>query len=140
MAWKELPLYSMRISTILFTILIILFASQLSQAKPFNHTNQYVAPWVNLTHEIKLVQLPQLQQETKSCACNTAHVNTKRREPFTKAYITKTFYTYIDLSFTYVILVKVLGLDTSAYMTIQLAMMWMEFDDIRSFLSLAINK
>ena len=140
MAWKELPLYSMRISTILFTILIILFASQLSQAKPFNHSNQCVAPWVNLTHEIKPVQLPQLLQETKSCTCNTAHVNTKRREPFTKAYIIKTFYTYIDLSFTYVILVKVLGLDTSAYMTIQLAMMWMEFDDIRAFLAMAINK
>lgn len=137
MAWKELPLYSMRIFTILFTILIILFASQLSQAKPINHANQCVAPWVNLTHEIKPTQLP---QETKTCACNTAHVDTTRPEPITKAYMKKTFYTYIDLSFTYVILVKVLGLDTSAYMTIQLAMMWMEFDDIRAFLALAINK
>ncbi|NBQ46995.1 MAG: hypothetical protein EBU33_00860 [Sphingobacteriia bacterium] len=136
----------MRISTILFTVLIILFASQLSQAKPLNKASQCVAPWVNRTQSTHLAQLTQLAkttqlaEPTKSCTCNKPQVNTERPEPFTKAYMKKTLYAYIDLSFTYFILVSVLHLDTSAYMTIQLAMIWMEFNDIRAFLAMAINK
>lgn len=139
----------MRISTILFAILIILSAVNASQAvttKPLIKANQCVAPWVNRTQSTHLAQLTQLAkttqlaEPTKSCTCNKPQVNTKRPEPFTKAYMKKTLYAYIDLSFTYFILVSVLHLDTSAYMTIQLAMIWMEFDDIRAFLALAINK
>jgi hypothetical protein len=137
---------STSISTILFTVLIILFASQAVKAKPFNKASQCVAPLVNRTQSTHLAQLTQLAkttqlaEPTKSCTCNKPQVNTERPEPFTKAYMKKTLYAYIDLSFTYFILVSVLHLDTSAYMTIQLAMIWMEFNDIRAFLAMAINK
>ena len=128
---------SMRIFIILIVLSAInavnaLHAKYTLKAQPFNEATQCLAPWINLTTSTKGTEQPQ--------PYTTAHVYTKRADPFTKSYMKRTFNAYLDLSITYFILVSVLHVSPSTYMTIQLAMLWVECDDIRALLALANNK
>jgi len=129
-------------STRIFAILIILSALNTFNAvnathtlkvHTFNKSNQCVAPWVNLTKPTNVVKSTQGTHTTEQ-------IITKRADSFTKSYMKRTFYNYLDLSITYAILVHVLQFSPATFMTIQLAMLWVEFDDIRTLLALAINK
>ena len=136
----------MRTSTIIFTLLSILSAVYTVNAvnevhvTPFNKFNQCVAPWVNRT-QAKLLTQAKLSMEAKLPTQPSANPYSKLMDP-SKAddYIKRVFYMYIEISITHFILVGVLNMSLTTYINIQLAMLWVEFNSIKTLLSIVINK